>query len=112
EVLSRIVEKTNMPKVLYFTKESLSKWASDETRAEKLRNSLDQTGTLALGLNSPAQIKTQDFLALQNEYPDLSEYVQLNPEGPSPNSARVFADNLEAAEQKRSEIRKKLEVGE
>ncbi len=95
---------------VYFDKEGLSEVADNETKAERIRNLIDPSGTAAAALNAPIRVDTHKFLELTDEYPTLSEYMKLNPEGPNPKSAKAMVDKHEAAQAERADIQAKLGV--
>lgn len=111
EIRQQIVEESGV-KHVYLDKEELQKFADNEEKAERVRQIIDPTGQAAAAINAPIKVETHKFLDLVDDYPELSEYVKLHPQGPSPNSARVWAQKQEEAVKAREKLRAKLEVGE
>ncbi len=99
-------------KYLWLDKEELTKFANDEQKALAIRNIIDESGTAAAALNAPIRVSAHEFLRLHDQYPEISEFARLRAEGPSPNSARVWFEAKEKADQQRAEVREKLKLGE
>lgn len=98
---------------VHFSKEGIDEFVGgDAKKAEKVRNLIDPSGVLNLQNNATVKVPMTKFLDLHDEYPTISEYAKLHPEGPSPSEARKYADQLEAADLKRQELRTKLGIGE
>lgn len=60
--------------------------------------------------NAPIRMPIQQYLGIHNDFPTISEYTKLHPEGPSPNSARVWAENFKQAQEQRAQVVQKLGV--
>lgn len=109
DMRKQITNEAGVAKV-FLNKEDLS--TNDPIKAEKIRNAIDESGTAAAAINAPIKMETHKFLDLVDQYPDLSEHVRLNPEGPSPNSARAYLENVQKAEVGRAKIKRQLDIGE
>lgn len=104
-----IVDKYKIPYV-FFSKEDLTKFANDDTKAQAVSKMFDPSGTFEAGINASIRVPTQKFLELHDDYPELSEYMRLNPEGPSPDSAKMWHGKLMEDQAKQALIMDKLGV--
>lgn len=104
-----IVDKYKIPYV-FFSKEDLTKFANDDTKAEAVRKMFDPSGTFEASINAGIRVPTQKFLELHDDYPEISEYMRLNPQGPSPDSAKMWHGKLMEDQAKQALILDKLGV--
>lgn len=96
---------------VWLDKEELAQFAGDdEKKLERIRALVDENGVAAAGVNAPMKVEAHKFLDLVDDYPDVSEYARLHPQGPSPNSAKVWAEKKEKADQQRAQILEQLNV--
>jgi len=106
-------EYTNMRKTMleengienvYVDKEDLTKFASDDKKAAAVRNLIDPSGTAAAAINAPIKVPAHQWLDLVDDYPDASDIMKLQPEGPTPTQARDHVAELRKADAKRQEL--------
>lgn len=95
-------------KRVWFNKDDLSKIATDDATAAKIRNSIDKTGASAAAMNAAVPMDMHKFLDLHDEGLPVDEWVKLHPEGPNPNEAEQFAKNIDNANAKRADLNQKL----
>lgn len=98
---------------VWVDKEALEKFTGqDKAKAELVRNKIDRTGQAAAAINAPIKIPIQKALEIHDQYPDFSEHMQLEPNGPSPDKVKAFLEAQKSAEEVRKTVRAKLDVGE
>jgi len=107
----QVVEESGVTHV-YLDKEEVATFANTPEKAALVRSIIDPTGQAAAAINAPFQIETHKFLDLLDQAPELSEYVRLNPEGPSPKAARIWHEKKKETDTKKAKLRDKLKVGE
>lgn len=94
----------------YLDKEELQEFAKDDEKGARVRALIDEAGVASAGVNAPIKVPAHKFLDLHDDYPELSEYIRLNPEGMSPNGARKFLKHREEVAAKRSALKEKLRI--
>ena len=104
---------------VWFTLDNLREFSSDPEKGAVARKMIDPTGEitkLAQELNTPIEVSTADLLNIVTEYPDITDYMQLTPDGETPIQSRTkaqsFVDRLGEAETKRAAILESLGVDE
>jgi len=100
---------------VYVQLDDMRKFSSTPEKAAAVRRAIDPTGDLtkmAQELNTPLSIPKSDFLNIVMEFPDVSDYMRLTPDGENPlavrNEGKEFAGKLQEAEQNRTAMLEKM----
>lgn len=130
--LSKVTKSTNMSKIapqelnsvrkslwdnigvfmVHFDREDLQKFSTNEERAKDVKDMITPAGETAARMNAPVAVDIHKFLEMKDKYPEISEYVKLNPEGPSVEKAIKFLEEHKKAAEQRAEVLKKLGAGD
>lgn len=115
----RIMSLIGVDEKLYFHLDDLRTFANSPERGAELRKKIDPDGVLtkmASELNTPVEMNRAEVLEILTEFPELSDYMRMTPEGENPfiirNEAKEFAAKLAEAETKRNEIQSSLKADE
>jgi len=95
-------------KDIYFDKEDLQIMATDEKVGAALRNMIDPSEATASQYTQQVRVDAHKFADVVDDYPTLSEYMKLNPEGPKPGSAKEFLQKMNEAQAKKQELTEQL----
>jgi len=102
---------------VWFTLDNLREFADTPEKGEAVRKVVDPNGELtkmAQKLNTPVEINKADLVQIITDFPELTDYMRLTPEGENPleakNNARNFVEKLTTAASKREEILASLGV--
>lgn len=77
---------------------------------KKVRDVIDPTGRASENLNAPIPIDAHKFMDLVHDFPDVTSILRVDPKGPTKTQAETYMQNLQAAENKRTEILTKAGV--
>lgn len=91
-------------KNVYLHIEDLRKFSDDPEKAAAARKLIDKTGVLTAERNGPVAVPLYKVLDVVEDYPELSDYLRMNPEDPNPLEARNYVERKIEAEGKRGEI--------
>lgn len=111
-IRKNIAEASGVKEVWVDVKEFLATFGNTDERAARVRERFDRSGVAVQNLNSPAKLPLHEFLELRDDYPEVSEYMQLHPEGPNPKSAKVYAAKKQEMRAKQAAFRERLALGE
>lgn len=94
---------------VWVTLEDMREFANSPEKAQAVRKVIDPKGELtkmAQELNTPLQIPKADFMSVVTEFPEVTDYMRLTPEGENPlavrNEGKEFASRLDEAEANRA----------
>lgn len=111
EIRGKVLSRSGITHV-WLDKESLQEFANDDAKTKAVQDMFIPSEIQAMENNSPGKIPIQKFLDLVDDYPELTEYMKLHPEGPSPNSAQVWIKKKQETDAKKAQVREKLNLGE
>jgi hypothetical protein len=101
----------------WFSAEDLQKFADTPDKMQKIKNLVElnpELVKLAKETNSNIQLSKADVLDIMTEFPDISNFMRLSPEGQSPfevrEEAKNFVENLSKADVKRNQIMEGLGI--
>jgi hypothetical protein len=104
----RVFSSLGVDENVWMSMEDMRTFSNSPEKAAAIRKTIDPTGDLtkmAQELNTPLQIPKSDFLKIVTEFPEVSDYMRLTPDGENPlairNEGKEFAGRLDKAEQKR-----------
>lgn len=99
-------------KYVYLDKEEMQAYAGNEEKAKKLLSLVDPAGRAQAEINAPIRVEASKFADLVDDDPGISEIVKLSPEGPSPKTAKEYAERQKQLAQARLELQAKLGFNE
>ena len=92
--------------------EDLRKFSDSPEKAAAVKKIIDPSGTLNSELNAPVPLTPEQFLDVVEEFPEFSEFMRVNPEGPNPREAKNYVERLNESRDKGQEILATLGVDE
>lgn len=104
---------------VYFDMTDLRTFADTPEKGEAIRKIYGDNNEmvkLAQQLDSPIEMSKADLLGIVTEFPELTDYMKLTPDGENPlqarNKAKDFVTRLGEAEQARNDLMRDLNVDE
>jgi hypothetical protein len=91
-------------KEFFIDKEALTTWADNETKAADIRKIISVENEERASLNVPMSFDPVEVFKLTEKYPELTQLIQLKPEGPNTNQALELLDKRDKADLQRQEL--------
>lgn len=115
----KVLSSVGIDENVWFNLEDLREFSNSPEKGAAIRKIIDPTGELtklSQELNTPLQVSKADMLEVVTEFPELTDYMRLTPDGQNPlevrNEAKDFADRLGEAETRRNTVLETLGVDE
>ena len=112
----QVFASAGLTKNVFLHMEDLERFATSPERIEIVSKMVDESGRLGnyvelLG-DTPLGVDPALFTDYMDEFPELSQYMRLNPDGPNPNEAVPYLERMAETREKGAEILQTLGVEE